>query len=296
MIAASAPVAVMPGSKAATAPSTEPHYDFLIKVTRRKRRQPANAPTTTDTATAPTAPVRAAAAAATATPLTSSSASSSRYEIQAECLGVIGTAITFDKHLCDFQVLQPAMPAFEPELPLLTSSLANVPPTSVADVSAYPSQPGLKYLLPPAPISAYDYVRDYHFANHDNANAVLRQQAAKKKGEQKSEQKGVAVIGESAASKADGGEIAAAGGSASEESEGEGESGGEESGAEEEGEAEGEEGEEAGALKRGRKPRRFFIGFKVDSTDCQETTGRQPVDMCAVCSVGRSRVRAADHA
>jgi hypothetical protein len=189
--------------------AAEAHYDFLVKVTRRSRshRQSKHnrgaADAAADTAErkeAVTAPLAAAPA----------SSLSSPYEIRAQVLGSISTSVNFSS-LSDFQLLHDKPPLLEPNLPLLTSALpvapaaANAATTSAASTTAgdgagagtstdqqsqqqqqqqlqqalaahfLDNNPGTRYdAIAPLMFSRHSYAREYAFANHDNAQALVR--------------------------------------------------------------------------------------------------------------------------
>jgi len=205
---ASTPGAAMatPTPHAHTATGTsEPYYNFLLKVSRRSRKSRRNQ-----------AAGSSDAAAVAMSDGEHKDASSNAPSISARLLGMISTSVTFPG-LCDYQLLQNPPPLLAGDHSLLTASAAASTAATAATVSAEahqaasgahvgatasapaaedalkPAQPVVPVSLqsgsgvpcdpyadmPPLFMTRFDYARPYAFANHENDNAtVTRLQAS----------------------------------------------------------------------------------------------------------------------
>lgn len=188
-------------SAAAMLTSGESFFDFVVKVTRRGRKgrrkqlQQQQQQSAT-TATAMDTDERKEGDSATAAAHGSGSGSEEP-EVRAQLLGMISTSVTFPG-LCDFQLLHAPLPAIELDMPLLhaptvhaaaaaaassgrpgssgPADAAAVPPTvPISRMCFLSNEPGDEYgAIAPLLFSRYDYAREYAFANHDNANAIVK--------------------------------------------------------------------------------------------------------------------------
>ena len=166
----------------ANSSNTESFYEFVIKVTRRKKGNGSSSRRQRSQADQVEQKQPVSAAGACSLP-----------ELSAEFLGMVSTSVTFPG-LCDFQLLHATpIPTVELRMPLLSQPLAlgsraaaaaaavNVggcafPASAFATPSDPfpPNDPGTTYQLAPLIFSRYDYAREYSFANHENANAAVK--------------------------------------------------------------------------------------------------------------------------
>jgi hypothetical protein len=162
LLRAAQPPSAATAARKADQPGTaggEHAFDFLVRVTRRRKRRGAVKEGEESRRRKRRAAVKEG----------EESKDAEGPSIHAELLGQISTSVSFPG-LCDFQLLAPPAPEIELDLPQLWPATAAAPP---AAERFQPNRVG-DCVLAPLLFSRYDYTRDYHFANHENANAALR--------------------------------------------------------------------------------------------------------------------------